>query len=133
MSCVCCSASTTPFKSLPVWPTRAQVTFIFSFLFLPEEKNQTNTSRLCPYLTWLGVFSCCLDTASAVKRRNSPVFIAAVMQCSFFSALQFHSHSRLPGSGDGRYWAEKLRQFLLAQEQYWHGPCFEEVTAVSGY
>ena len=75
-------------------------------LFLPEEKNQTNTSRLC--LPWLGTGFMVSRYCKCSKKRNSSVFIAAVMQCSFFSALQFHSHSCLPGLGDGRYWAEKL-------------------------
>lgn len=35
------------------------------------------------------------------------------MQCSFFSALQLHSHSCLPGLGDGRYWAEKFNTHFL--------------------
>lgn len=41
------------------------------------------------------------------------MFIAAVMQCLFFSALGFHSHSLLPGLGDGRYWVEKADTCFL--------------------
>lgn len=62
------------------------------------------------------------------KKRNSSVFIAAVMQCSFFSALQFHSHNRLPGLQDGRYWAEKLDIQFLHRSTI-NMPYFEALTA----
>lgn len=100
--------------------------FFLCFLFLPEEKDQTNTSRLCLYLPCLGTGFVVSRYCKFCKKRNSSVFIAAVMQCSFFSALQLHSHSRLSGLGDERYWAEKLDARFLHRSTIGMGLVFED-------
>lgn len=126
---VCHSTGTTPFKSSPVRPTRTQTSFISLFLTSPQreepDKHQHNT--LSPQLG-IGFM---VSRYSVLYKRNSSVFMAAVMQCSFFSALQLHSHSHLPSLEHGRYRAEKIRHILSAQEDCWHGPCFEVLTAVN--
>lgn len=129
VACVCHSTRTTPFKSSPMGPTRTQISFVSLFLACPqrEELNTSTTDSISPARHWFhGVSILC-----AVQKINSSVFMAAVMQCSFFSALQLHSHSHLPSLEHGRYWMEKIRHIFSAQEDCWHGPCFEVLAAVN--